>query len=231
MSPPRRSDTGEAPEINITQRSPSLKRWAVHWPLYAALTGSAMTMAPNVNPMALAASQGAPLIRALRRTSARRVSRPLFASVIATAGSQLGAPVISAGGIVPLDGIVNYIQPGEWVSIFGTNLAAGTAVWQGDFPTSLGGTSVEINGKAAYLSFVSPTQLNLQAPDDTASGLVSAVVQTSAGIASSTVSLSPYSPSFKLIDSQHVSAIILRPDGSGAFGNGAYDILGPTGNC
>ena len=32
---------------------------------------------------------------------------------------------------------------------------AGTAVWNGDFPTSLGGTSVTINGRPAYLSFVS----------------------------------------------------------------------------
>ena len=123
------------------------------------------------------------------------------------------------------------IQPGGWVSIYGTNLAAGTAVWSGDFPTSLGGTSVTINGKPAYLSFVSPGQINLQAPDDTATGVVPVVVTTSAGTATSSVTLFPYSPAFELLDSRHVAAIIVRSDGSGVYGNGAYDILGPDGNC
>jgi hypothetical protein len=47
-------------------------------------------------------------------------------------------PAITPGGIVP-----GIIQPGEWVSIYGTNLAS-NATWMGDFPTPLGGTSVGI---------------------------------------------------------------------------------------
>jgi len=92
------------------------------------------------------------------------------AGVTAARTSQAQAPSISPGGVVPLCGTVSIIQPGEWVSIFGNNLASGTAIWNGDFPTSLGGTKVEIDGKAAYLQFVSPGQINLQAPDDTATG-------------------------------------------------------------
>jgi uncharacterized protein (TIGR03437 family) len=126
---------------------------------------------------------------------------------------------------------VGIIQPGEWVSIYGTNLASGTAVWNGDFPTILGGTSVKINGRSAFLSLASPGQINLQAPDDSAVGPVSVVVTTSAGSTRSTVTLSEFSPSFLLLDATHVTAIILRSDGSGAYGNGTYDILGPTGNC
>ena len=92
-----------------------------------------------------------PLISAVRlahgpagfRSGADRESRPSRA--------RRRPPSISPGGVVPLDSTVNTIQPGEWVSIYGTNLASGTAFWNGDFPTSLGGTSVEINGKAAYL--------------------------------------------------------------------------------
>jgi uncharacterized protein (TIGR03437 family) len=145
--------------------------------------------------------------------------------------AQLAAPVISPGGVVPLYSAVNIIQPGGWISIYGTNLAAGTAVWNGDFPTSLGGTSVTINGKPAYLSFVSAGQINLQAPDDTATGSVQVVVTTSAGTATSTVALNPYSPAFDLLDARHVTAIIVRPDGSGAYGDGTYDILGPDGDC
>jgi len=170
----------------------------------------------------LASSQNTPLIKAVRLSMARADSGP---------ASQAQAPSISAGGVVPLFGAVSTIQPGEWVSIYGTNLAAGTALWNGDFPLSLDGTSVEINGKGAYLMFVSPGQINLQAPDDTATGTVSVVVTTAAGSATTTVTLSQFAPSFNLLGAKHVSGIILRPNGSGAYGKGtnSYDILGPTG--
>ena len=221
-----------------TLRSPgskeAFKRRAGLWPLYAAVTSSAVAFgAPAPVPHELPASHTTPLIRAGRLAKTRRMSRPLLesAAVVTLPNSQMSTPSIAAGGVVPLYGSVSYIQPGEWVSIFGTNLSSGTAVWNGDFPTTLGGTSVEINGRPAYLSFVSPTQINLQAPDDTASGAVQVVVTTSAGRATASVTLTPYSPSFDLLDQTHVTAIILRSDGSGAFGNGAYDILGPTGDC
>jgi uncharacterized protein (TIGR03437 family) len=115
------------------------------------------------------------------------------------------------------------------VSIYGANLASGTATWTGNFPTSLGGTSVTIDGRAAYLSFVGPGQINLQVPNDTATGAVPVVVTTAAGSATSTVTLAPFGPAFFLLDAKHVAAIILRSYGSGAYGGGSYDILGPTG--
>ena len=145
-------------------------------------------------------------------------------------GQPLGKPSITPGGIVAVDSTVNTIQPGEWVSIFGTNLAGSTVIWNGNFPTLLGGTSVTINGKAAFLSFVSSTQINLQAPDDAATGSVPVVVTTAGGTATSTVTLAQFAPSFLLLDSKHVAGIIVRSNGSGAYGGGAYDILGPTGN-
>ena len=145
------------------------------------------------------------------------------------------APSITGGGVVSIFGTGNTIQPGEWISIYGTNLASGTAIWNGDFPVSLGGASVTIDGKAAYLMYVSPGQINLQAPDDVATGTVAVVVTTAAGSATSTVTLSPFAPSFSLLEttrdgSGYVAGIILRSDGSGTHGGGAYDILGPTGN-
>ncbi len=139
-------------------------------------------------------------------------------------------PVIAPGGVVPLFSSVTEIQPGEWGSIYGTNLGS-TATWNGDFPTSLGGTSVTINGKPAYLWYVSPTQINFQAPDDdTPPGPVPVVVKTTAGSALSVVNLVPAAPSFSVIGGKYVAGIILRPDGSGAYGGGEYDIIGPTGN-
>ncbi len=138
-------------------------------------------------------------------------------------------PYIAPGGTVPVYSPVNTIQPGEWVSIYGTNLASSTATWNGDFPTLLGGTSVTIDGTAAYLWYVSPGQINLQAPDDAATGPVPVVVTTSSGTFTSTVTLAQFAPSFLLLDSRHVTGIILRSNVSGAYGGGTYDILGPTG--
>jgi uncharacterized protein (TIGR03437 family) len=133
-------------------------------------------------------------------------------------------PAILPGGIAPAT-----IQPGEWVSIFGNNLATSTATWSGDFPTSLGGASVTINGRAAYLSYASPSQINLQAPANTATGSVPIVVTTAAGVANSTATLAAFSPEFFLLDGTHVAGIILRSNGKGAYGGGTYDIIGPTG--
>jgi uncharacterized protein (TIGR03437 family) len=138
-------------------------------------------------------------------------------------------PAVLSGGVVPVYSSSTTIQPGEWISIFGTGLAGGSATWTGNFPTALGNTSVTINGKPAYIWFVNPTQINLQAPDDTATGSVPVVVTTPAGKVTSTVTLAQIAPSFLLLDSKHVTGIILRSDGSGAFGGGAYDIAGPTG--
>ncbi len=133
-------------------------------------------------------------------------------------------PAIASGGIAPAT-----IEPGEWVSIFGNNLATSTATWNGDFPTSLGGATVTINGKAAYLSYASPSQINLQAPADTTTGSVPVVVTTGAGVAKSTATLGAFSPEFFLLDGTHVAGIILRSNGKGAYGSGSYDIIGPTG--
>lgn len=70
------------------------------------------------------------------------------------------------------------IAPGSWVSLYGTNLAGGTLSWCGNFPTSLGATTVTIDNQPAYLWFVTPTQINLQVPLNATVGLVSVVVTT-----------------------------------------------------
>jgi uncharacterized protein (TIGR03437 family) len=125
-------------------------------------------------------------------------------------------PSITPGGITPL-------SSGAWVSIYGTNLATGTASWTGNFPTALAGSSVTVDGKPAYLSYVSPTQINVQAPTDAATGSVPVVVTTQFGAATSNVTLTRFAPSFFLLDSKHVAGIILHS-------NGSYDIIGPTGS-
>ena len=91
-----------------------------------------------------------------------------FIAKINTSGPT---PTVKPGGIVPVYSSVSAVQTGEWVSIYGANLATETASWNpGTFPTQLGGTSVTIDGKLAYLWYVSPTQINLQVPNDTTIG-------------------------------------------------------------
>jgi uncharacterized protein (TIGR03437 family) len=139
-------------------------------------------------------------------------------------------PTINSGGIVPVYSTSPIIQSRSWISVYGNNLASGMSTWNGDFPTSLGGTSVTIDNKSAYLWFVSPTQINLQVPDDTTVGMVSVVVTTASGTATSTVTLAPQAPSFSLLsDGKHVAAEIPTPNGGGAYGGGTYDLVGPSG--
>ncbi len=141
---------------------------------------------------------------------------------------QLSQPLIAPGGVVPIFSSSNTIQPGSWVSIYGTNLASATTVWNGDFPTSLGGTSVTVNSKPAYLWFVSPTQVNFQAPSDTTTGTVKVILTTSAGSATSSVTLNQYAPSFNLLNNKYATATVPTPGSPGNSGAG-YDVIGPAG--
>jgi uncharacterized protein (TIGR03437 family) len=81
------------------------------------------------------------------------------------------------------------IEAGSWAMIKGVNLATTTRVWQnsdfvnGTLPTSLDSVSVTIDGKPAFVYYISPTQINVQAPSDSAVGPVNVVV-TNNGTAS-----------------------------------------------
>jgi len=84
-----------------------------------------------------------------------------------------GNPVISANGVQSAGGFNAKagVTPGTWLEIFGSNFAAASCVWQGaDFsgstaPTSLGGVKVTIDGKDAYVDYVSSGQVNVLVPD------------------------------------------------------------------
>ena len=78
------------------------------------------------------------------------------------------------------------------MSIFGSGLSAVTRNWQtSDFvnnalPTVLSGVSATVNGKPAYLSYISPSQVNVLIPADTPAGPVQIQVMNN-GLASATV--------------------------------------------
>ena len=142
------------------------------------------------------------------------------------------APTILSGGVVPLYSTSSTIQPGEWVSIYGNNLITGTTPvnWTGNYPTTLGGTSVMIDNNLAYLSYASPTLINLQAPNDTSTGTVNVTVTDANGSATTTVTLAAQSPSFRpALRCQACRGNHSSLERVGAYGNGTYDVLGPTG--
>ena len=77
------------------------------------------------------------------------------------------------------------VAPGSLATIFGSNLAGSQASASGTpLSTSLGGTTVTINGTAVPLVYVSPTQIDFQVPHGLAAGQQSLIV-TSGGTASS----------------------------------------------
>jgi uncharacterized protein (TIGR03437 family) len=93
------------------------------------------------------------------------------------------------------------ISPGAWVVIFDTNPSLKARTWNpdteiinGKFPTQLDGVSVTIDGKSAAMYYISPGQLNVQAPDDTATGPVQVVVTTPQGTAATTATMQTVSP-------------------------------------
>src|SRR6185369_105864 len=93
--------------------------------------------------------------------------------------------VLSASGY----GGAATIAPGTWIEIYGQNLAPTTREWRlSDFtgdvaPTSLDGVTVRINGRPAYISYISPTQINALVPAGLAPGTATVVVNNSASYA------------------------------------------------
>jgi blue copper oxidase len=99
--------------------------------------------------------------------------------------------IVTASGFGGYAGIAS---PGSWIEIYGLSLSGTTRSWaEADFsgavaPTTLDGVSVTIGGVPAYLSYISPTQINLQVPDAVAVG-DAAVVVTYQGTAGAPASL------------------------------------------
>ena len=70
--------------------------------------------------------------------------------------------VVNAGSLAPVG---SPVSPGEYVSLFAVNLAAGQAGATAlPIPTNTGGVGVTVNGIPAPLNFVSPNQINLLVP-------------------------------------------------------------------
>jgi uncharacterized protein (TIGR03437 family) len=137
--------------------------------------------------------------------------------VVQDAGSA-GAPRISSGGVVNAASFQPGMTSGAWMSLFGTNFSAKTRNWTAvDFvgnrmPTSLEGVQVLVDGKPAAIHFVSPGQVNFQAPSGLLDGWARVEVRTPGGIDSAYVYVSQEAPGFFQYDSNGNLAA-LHPDG------------------
>src|ERR1035441_5045355 len=89
--------------------------------------------------------------------------------------------------------------------IQGTNLAntypgrtwRSDEVVNGNLPTALDGVSVTIDGQPAFVYYISATQINVQAPSDSAVGAVNVVVDNNGNIsAPATAQLQAAAPAF-----------------------------------
>jgi uncharacterized protein (TIGR03437 family) len=134
--------------------------------------------------------------------------------------------VISADPIMNTVSITNAAQSGAgiaantWITIVGTELSATIRSWMANdsgasgttLPTSLDGIRVTLNGEPGYLSYISPTQINLLTPAIPSSGGPAGqvdVVVSNNGLPSATASIRVQivAPSFFLADTTgHIAA-------------------------
>ena len=110
-------------------------------------------------------------------------------------------PVISS--VVNAAGYQNSVAPNTFASILGTNLAStrddwNSAITNAQLPSSLDGVTVTFDGIPGYVSYVSPTQINVLVPNIHSQTLTSVVVSNSGAKVANVFNTpaSQYSPAF-----------------------------------
>ncbi len=118
-------------------------------------------------------------------------------------GSIQAAPSFAVNAVVNAASLSTQLAPNGWVSIFGTGLSASTTPWQGsDFvnnqlPTQIAGVGVTLNGEAAFVSYVSPNQINFLVPADMGPGPVQIITSNNGSLsAPANITFQSAAPSF-----------------------------------
>jgi uncharacterized protein (TIGR03437 family) len=113
------------------------------------------------------------------------------------------------------------IEAGSWVTVQGSNLAntypgrtwTASEVVNGNLPTSLDGVSVSIDGKPAFVNYISPMQINVQAPSDSMVGTVDVVVNNNGAVSAAAMAqLQSVAPAFFLYPGTSYAIASLPPD-------------------
>jgi hypothetical protein len=134
----------------------------------------------------------------------RALSQPEIQSIFnaGRAGECKPASILSGGAVsASAFGGFSSVSPGSWIEIYGSSLASDTRSWAtADFnginaPTSLDGTTVTIGGKAAFIDYISPGQVNALVASNTPTGPQQLTVTTAAGTsAAMNVTVNPTEP-------------------------------------
>lgn len=116
------------------------------------------------------------------------------------------------------------VVPDSYVTIKGTNLASTTDTWNnsivgGQLPTVLDGVTVTFSGTPGYISYISPTQINVLVPSITLGTASIQVNNNGAAGSSLTVGSGQYDPAFFFF-SGSTQVIATRADYSYAAKNG-----------
>ncbi len=176
--------------LSITIQTSASCAWAVQsLPSWITYSGSAVRTGPATINLMVAANAGAARSATVSIAGA---SVTVTQANLMYACTNSAPPVIASVDSASAYGGYSYFTSGTWLEIKGSNLAdpadprlsAATNPGQwtmNDFngvnaPTTLDGISVSINGKPAYIWYLSPAQLNVQAPEDSAVGNVAITV-------------------------------------------------------
>ena len=95
-----------------------------------------------------------------------------YVRVYQAAPVAANTPVVTPGSVVNGASYLGDLAPGGLATLFGSNLADAEHLVPGasGFPTSEAGVTVSVNGVAAPLIYLSPTQINFQVPWETVPG-------------------------------------------------------------
>jgi len=151
-------------------------------------------------------------------------------AVTVTVSLTVNPPAVSIASVVNGASFLAATAQNGWITITGSGLSQTTRTWQasdfvnGHLPTSLDGVSVTINGAAAYVYYISPTQLNVLAPlisfqDGANSATVPVNVIAPAGSASSSALIQTVAPAVFLLGNTKYAAAV-HTDGA---------LVGPVG--
>jgi uncharacterized protein (TIGR03437 family) len=150
-----------------------------------------------------------------------------------TLNASLGAGSAPTSTIDAVTDVVGQpgLTPGGFATIWGVGLSATTGGWWdfpgGALPTSLDGVSVLVDGKKAYVNFISPEQINFIVPGDSTVGDVPVQVTNAKGSSNVYTSrLQTVAPAFFTYEAAPQYAIGSLPNGRfvgpiGLLGSGA----------
>jgi uncharacterized protein (TIGR03437 family) len=95
-------------------------------------------------------------------------------------GVQNAAGPVSVTSDSPANSFAVGLSPGMFVALYGSQLAAAPVVASLPFPMTLGGVQVLVNGTAAPLYYVSPSQIDFVVPWETAGSVATVAVVSGA---------------------------------------------------